>query len=107
MGLKTIYVIDYKVLRGTKDILHCDFYKNIPMCFEEHNYTNIEVESIPKEKEILLFKRNGELVAMNVFKVVHYEWKVFVIVNNTESDLRSMEKEFEGDEHKKVILKVC
>ncbi|MDD4834679.1 MAG: hypothetical protein PHC44_08095 [Lutispora sp.] len=103
MDVKTIYVMDYDVLRGTKDNLYCDLYKNIPMCFKQHKFINIEVESIPKEKEILLVRGKDSLMAMHVFKVVYYEWKVFVIVNNTESDLRPMEKESKENNSKEVV----
>jgi hypothetical protein len=84
--------MDYDVLRGTKDNLFRDLYENIPLCFKERKFINMNVESIPKEQEIILYKKNGSLIVMKVFKVVYYERKIFVIVNNTEGDLRSMEK---------------
>lgn len=92
MDLKTIYVMDYDVLRGTKENLYHDLFENIPICFNKKKYITIEVESIPKENEIILYHKNHTLMVMSVYKVIYYEWKVFIIVNNTEGDLRSMEK---------------
>lgn len=107
MDMKTIYVMDYDILRGTKDSLYCDLYENIPLCFRMKKFVSIEVESIPKEQEILLMKKKGTLMAMHVFKVVYYEWKIFIIVNNTEGDLRPMEKEYEEKRSKEVVSKLA
>ncbi len=96
MDLKTIYLMDYDVLRGTKDDLFLDLYKSIPSCFKARKYVTLEVESVPREKELILMRQNGSLIAMSVYKVVYYEWKIFVIVNNTADDLRSMATEIEG-----------
>ena len=91
MEMKTIYIMDCDVLRGTNS--NHGIYENIPMCLKQGKYVNIDVESIPKEKEVILMKKNNSLKAMSVFKVVYYEWKIFVIVNNSESNLRLVEKE--------------
>jgi hypothetical protein len=88
-----IYVMDYDILRGTKDDLYNGLFESIPVCFKNKRYINMYVESIPKEQEILLSKQNGSIVVMHVYKVVYFDRKIFVIVNNTDGDLRSMEKE--------------
>jgi hypothetical protein len=95
MDMKTIYVIDYNVLIETKDSLFFNLYEKIPLCFKNKQFISIEVESIPKEQEILLLRKNGSLMSMDVFKVVYYEWKIFVIVNNAKGYLRPMEAEYE------------
>ena len=88
--LMDIYVMDYDTLRRTKDHEYSDFYKSIPVCFKNRQYINMEVESIPREKEVLLLKRNGSIQAIHIYKVVYYERKIFVIGSNTESDIRPM-----------------
>lgn len=102
MDMKTIYVMDYDVLMGTKENLFHNLYENIPYYLKQFKFVNIEVESIPKEKEIILMKKNNSLIAMTVFKVVYYEWKIFVIVNKPEGDLRLIQKESD-----KELSKVC
>ena len=88
-----IYVMDYDVLRGTKDDLYNGLYESIPVCYKNKSFINMYVESIPKEQEILLINNKDSVIVMHVYKVVYYDRKVFVIVNNTDGDLRSMEKE--------------
>lgn len=95
MDMKTIYVMDHDVLSGTKDRLFFNLYEKIPLCFKNKQFVSIEVESIPKEHEILLMRINGSLMSMNVFKVVYYEWKIFVIVDNTKGDLRTIKPQNE------------
>lgn len=100
MDMKTIYVIDHDTLSGT--------YEKIPLCFKKRQFFCVEVESIPKEKEILLLRRNGALMSMAVFKVVYYEWKIFVIVDHTEDDqLQSMESEYEGMKSREAVSKLA
>ena len=93
MDLKTIYVMNYDVLRGIKDNFYCDLYENIPLCFKQKKYESIDVESIPKEKEIIIKRKNGSLMVMSVFKVAYYEWKIFVVVNIIKGDLQLIENE--------------
>ena len=88
-----IYVMDYDVLRGTKDNLYNGLYESIPVCYKNKKFINMYVESVPKEQEILLLDTNKSMVVMHIYKVVYYDRKIFVIVNNTDGDLRSMEKE--------------
>ncbi len=92
-----IYVMDYDTLRGTKDHLYNGLYESIPMCYKNKRYINMYVESIPKEQEVLLSNQNGSVIVMHVYKVVYFERKIFVIVNNTDGDLRSMQKETKKD----------
>jgi len=87
-----IYVMDYDVLRGTKDDLYNGLYESIPVCYKNKKFINMYVESVPKEQEILLLDTNKSMVVMHIYKVVYYDRKIFVIVNNTDGDLRSMEK---------------
>ena len=86
-----IYVIDYDVLRGTKDELYNGLYESIPVCYKNKSFINMYVESIPKEQDVLLINNKDSVVVMHVYKVVYYDRKVFIIVNNTEGDLRSMD----------------
>ena len=94
--------MDYDILRGTKNNLYCNLYENIPFCFKQKKYVNFEVESIPKENEIILMRINGVMTVMSIFKVVYFDWKIFVIVNNKEGDLRSM-----GAESKEEVPKLA
>ena len=95
MELKTVYLLDYDVLRGVKDNLYRDIYETIPLCFKEKKYESYDIESIPKEKEIIIMKarKGNSLMVMSVFKVVYYEWKIFVVVKIMEGSLQSIEKE--------------
>ncbi len=95
--LMDIYVMDYDTLRGTKDDDYTDLYESIPLCYKNNRFVNMEVISIPKENEIILLQRNGSILAMHVYKVVYYQSKIFVIVNNTESDLSNLETKHEED----------
>ena len=97
VDLKTIYVMNYDFLRGIKDNFYCDLYKNIPLCYRQNKYESIDVESIPKEKEIIIVRKNGSLIIMSVFKVVYYEWKIFVVVNIIKGELQLIENEFKEE----------
>ena len=94
-----IYVMDYNVLRGTKDDLYNGLYENIPLCYKSRSFINMSVESIPKENEILLLDTKGSVIVMHIYKVVYYARKIFVIVNNTDGDRRSMKKSSNDTSH--------
>ena len=107
MDLKTIYVMNYDVLRGIRGNFYYELYENIPLCFKQKKYESIDVESIPKEKEIIILRKNGSLIVMSVFKVAYYEWKIFVVVNIIKGGLQLIENESREEMPKladKIIL---
>ena len=91
--------MDYDVLRGTKDDQYIELYESIPVCYKNRNFMIMYVESIPKEQDVLLMNNKDILVVMHVYKVVYYDRKVFVIVNNTDGDLRSLDKSSKEHSH--------